>query len=145
MAFQQIPKLVLAATGFDPTGEAQGLSTSMQLLGNSLGVAILGALFMTSAAAFLVDAVSWDFSSAITPERRSEVTYQMSEELRTLTPEGQSEAVARLPAEVQEALADAGQQAVVNAMRLTLVASAGCMVLALASSVFGPPGVRPPS
>jgi hypothetical protein len=141
--FQQIPRLILASTGDEPTSEGPGISTSMQMLGGSMGTALLGALLMASAATFLVDGVTRELGAAVTPERRNEAANVLSEELRTLKAEERRQAVAGLAPRIQDALSQTGQQAVVDAMRLTLLAIAGFLVLATAVSVLAPRG-RPP-
>jgi len=140
--FQQIPQLVLASTGDEPTSEGPGISTSMQMLGGSMGTALLGALLMVSAATFIVDGVTRELGATVTPERRSEAADTLSESLRTFTKDEMRQALASLPAPVQEALDDTGRQAAVDAMRVTLLAIAGFLVVATAVSVLTPRGRR---
>jgi hypothetical protein len=140
---QQIPRLVLASTGDQPTSEGPGISTSMQMLGGSMGTALLGALLMASAATFIVDGVTRELGATVTPERRSEAAYELTEDLRTLKPSERRQAVVGLQPAVKDAVEDTSQQAMVDAMRLTLLAVAGFLVLATVVSVFTPRG-RPP-
>jgi MFS family permease len=142
VVWAQVPRLVHASTADEPNEEATGVSNSMQLLGNSVGTALLGGLFMVIAAALLVHGVAEQLGATLTAERQGELIQQMSDLLRTLRPEEVRQHVSQLPAEIRAAVADTGRAAADGAMRLTLVAIAGTLALALAISAIAPPDER---
>jgi len=140
LVYGQTPVLVMRSTASEPNTEASGVSNSMQMLGSSVGTALIGSLFMVSVSAFLVHGVATELGTVLTPERRSELTSQLSDKLRTLKPAEVRELVATFAPAVQTALAETGQQSAASGMRVTLIAIIASLVLALGFSVMAPMG-----
>jgi MFS family permease len=144
LVYGQTPKLVIASTADEPSEDATGISNSMQMLGSSVGTALIGAILMVSASAFLVHSVADQLGAVLAPERQHDLILQISDTLRTLKRDEVRELVAQLPTAVRDAVVSTARDAAVNAMRVTLVAIVASLVLALGISVIVPQGEDPP-
>lgn len=112
--------LILSSVDPSDSPEASGLNNTFDQLGNSLGTAIVGSLLLAFFMSNVVDDVLKQVNIQLAPEERSQIVVLWEDARNVFTDAQQQEMFQALPQQVQQALNQIADVAVVDAMHGTL-------------------------
>ncbi len=136
LVMAQITNITLSGVDVSVAGEASGINTTMRQVGQSLGTAIIGAIFISALTANVTTAVN--NNPAIPGGAKASVIAKLSNTNSEFQTAAQDSGSAQTPPQVLNAVMEIKNQSMVDASRSSMLYTVGFVVLCLIVTFYLP-------